>query len=244
MHGNLLSARTGARRFQAAIERLIARPVRTEEIPEPAPPLSVPVREPSSANPDALVKQALDRRPEIAAVRSLINAARERVESAKGGLLPKVGASFRYEWDTEDFSRNADSWLVGVKATWPIFEGGVTISRLREAESRLKEMEGRGEQVVLDISLEVKQAALAVEEALEKVTVAGERKKWAETALHEVQHQYRDEAAGVDSLLQAEAAWSQAETGHATALFEVQIARALLQQALGDFAGSMEARYE
>jgi len=242
--GNLLSARTGARRFQAGIERLIARPVGPEEIPQQPPVFAPSSLAPPVDSPDSLVRLALEQRPEMAAARALILAARERVESAKGGFLPKIGTNFRYEWNTENFSRNADSWLVGVQATWPIFEGGITLSRLRESKLRLKEMESRGEQAALDISLEVTQAALAVEEALEKVNVAEERKKWAELALREVQHQYRDETAGVDSLLQAEASWSQAEVAYASALFDAQISRALLRQSLGDFAGSMEARSE
>lgn len=238
---NLLSARTGARRLQAGIERLIARPLGAEEVPEAAPD-SVPMAiAPSQDAPESLVKRAIEKRPEMAAVRALILAASERVESAKGDFLPKIGANFRYEWDTESFNQNADSWLFGVQASWPIFEGGSSVSRLREAKARLKEMESRGRQVALDISLEVTQAALAFQESLEKVGVAEERKKWAETALREVQHQYRDEVAGVDSLLQAETAWSQAEVSLASALFEAQVSHALLKQSLGDFAGSVEA---
>ena len=244
MRSDLLSARTACRRLQAAMERLIVRPISEAEIPEPMPVLQSLSPMPAPGDSDSLVKLALERRPEMAAVRSMILAARERVESAKGGFLPKIGTNFRYEWDTENFSRNPDSWFVGVQATWPIFEGGVTLSRLRESRMRLKEMEARGEQVALDISLEVTQAALAVQDALETVSVAEERKKLAETALHEVRRQYRDEVAGVDSLLQAEAAWSRAEMSLASALFEAQIAQALLQRSLGDFAGSMEAHNE
>ena len=244
MRSDLLSARTACRRLQAAMERLVVRPVAEEEVPEPTPVLQSLALAPPSTGSDSLVKLALERRPEMAGVRAMILAARERVESVKGGFLPKIGTNFRYEWDTEDFNHAPDSWLVGVQATWPIFEGGVTLSRLRESRLRLKEMEARGEQVALDISLEVIQAVLAVQEALEKVKVAEERKKLAESALHEVRRQYRDEVAGVDSLLQAEAAWSRAEMSLASALFEAQIAQAVLQRSLGDFAGAMEVRNE
>lgn len=241
MNGDLVSAKTGARRLQAALERFMARPVRPGEIPESAPP-PPPFQGNPADNPDALVKQALDKRPEMVAAKAMILAARERVESAKGGFLPKIGTGIRYEWDTENFGRNAESWFAGVQASWPIFDGGLTIAKFKEAKSRLEEMEARGRQMALDIALEVNQAALAVGDALEKVKVAEERKKWAETALHEVRRQYRDQVLAVDALFQAEAAWSRAETAYASALFEAGVARALLMESLGGFADWMEAR--
>ena len=58
--------------------------------------------------------------------------------------------------------------MVGVNATWSLFEGGLTLSKIREAKSRLQEIQARGEQVALDIALEVQQATLAVQEAAER----------------------------------------------------------------------------
>ncbi|NTV43440.1 MAG: TolC family protein, partial [Syntrophobacteraceae bacterium] len=117
-----------------------------------------------------------------------------------------------------------------------LFEGGLTLAKLGEARARLREMQARGGQVELDIALEVRQAALALEEAFEKIQVQEERRNWARQALEEVRHQYRNEVAGVDSLLQAQVAWAQAEAACSAAHFEGSIARALLRQSLGDFA--------
>ncbi len=234
---HLVTARTGARKLQAALERLLARAIRSEEIPDPSRMLTPP--SPLESAPQAtatLVAKALDNRPEMAAARSLIQSAGEKVKSARGGLLPKIGASTWYQWDSEDLGKSAESWMVGLQATWPIFEGGATFSRIREARNRLREMEARGEQVALDIALEVSQATLAVEEAAEKMKVAEERREWAEKALEEVRNLYRNQVVAVDSLLQAEVAWSQAEVSYTAALFEMEISRALLKQSLGDFA--------
>ncbi|MFZ0930177.1 MAG: TolC family protein [Syntrophobacteraceae bacterium] len=244
---HLVAARTGARKLQAGLERFLARSINPEEIPDPALVVSSPSifdKDPEDTN--SLVKKALDNRPEMAAVRSLIQSAGARVESARGGLLPKVAASAWYQGDSEDLSKSAESWMVGIQATWPIFDGGATFSKIREARNHLEEIEARGKQVALDIALEVNQAALAVQEATEKVKVAEERKQWAEKALEEVRNLYRNQVVGVDSLLQAEVAWNQAEVSYTAALFEVRISQALLKQSLGDFAEGilMEARNE
>lgn len=234
---HLVAARTGARKLQAALERLLARPIRPEEIPDLVQVVSTGASsEETPADTDALVKKALDRRPEMAAARFLIESAGARVKSARGALLPKIGASVWYQRDSENLGEGADSWMVGLQATWPIFEGGTSLSRIREARNHLDEIEARGRQVALDIALEVNQAALAVEEAAENVKVAEERKQWAEKALEEVRNLYRNQVAGVDSLLQAEVAWNRAEVSYTAALFEVKISQALLKQSLGDFA--------
>ncbi len=244
---HLVAARTGARKLQSGLERLLARSISPEEIPDPALVVSSPStceRDPEDTN--SLVKKALDNRPEMAAVHSLIQSAGERVKSARGGLLPKVAASAWYQGDSEDLSKSAESWMVGIQATWSIFDGGVTFSRIREARNHLDEIEARGKEVALDIALEVKQAALAVQEATEKMKVAEERKQWAEKALEEVRNLYRNQVVTVDSLLQAELAWNQAEVSYTAALFEVRISQALLKQSLGDFAEGIltEARNE
>ncbi len=113
MQGNLVNAKTSSRRLQAGLERLIARPIGTGEIPEPG--LTVPAGEASQgvADSTALVQQALDKRPEMAAVRALIMAARERVRASRGGLLPRVGTNASYQLDSEHLDGATESLAGG-----------------------------------------------------------------------------------------------------------------------------------
>ena len=126
MHGNLVTAKTGTRRLQAALERFLARPIHKEEIPDPAVHPAAPSWEDAPEKPDALVAQALSVRPELASVRALIEAAGKRIQAEQGGLLPRLGMGAEYQWNTETFSRMEGSWLVGIDATWSLFEGGAT----------------------------------------------------------------------------------------------------------------------
>ncbi len=243
-HGNLVTAQTNALKLQAGLERLMARPIQPAEIPDPGISMAVAQHEARPKDADHNVEIALGKRPEMSAVRSLIQAARERVRSAQGGLLPRLGSNVDYALDSENLGKFADSWFVGIQATWPLFEGGLSVSRIEEARSRLKEIESRSEQIALDIALEVTQATLAVREAAEKIRVAEERRTWAEKALAEVRQIYSKQAATVDSLLQAEVAWNQAEVAYTAALFEGKIAQAFLRRALGDFADGLGVRGE
>jgi outer membrane protein len=244
-HGNLVTAQINAQKLQAGLERLIVRPIRPDEIPDSG--LSAAVTMPVADRPtdsNLYIQAALDKRPEMSAVRSLIEAARERVRSAQGGLLPRLRTNVDYGVDSENLGKFSDSWFVGVQATWPLFEGGLSVSKIEEARSRLKESELRGEQIALDIALEVNQATLAVREAAEKIRVADERRRWAEKALGEVRQIYSKQAATVDSLLQAEVAWNQAEVSYTAALYEGKIAQAYLRRALGEFADELKMKSE
>jgi outer membrane protein len=237
--GDLVAARTGARRYQAALERLIVRPIRAEEIPETTPPLSP--SSPERLDSRELVEKAIEKRPEMAALRSLIEAARMRVRSARGTLLPRLETGASYQWDSESLNEASGSWMVSIMATWPLFEGGARLSQVRETQAKLKQIEARGKQIALDIALEVHQATLSVQESAEKIQVADERRKYAQIALKEVQNQYRNEVVTVDSLLEAEVSWKQAEASYTASIFDGKIAHVLLRQALGDFANWMEA---
>jgi len=244
VHGDLVSARASARRMQAGLERLLVRSIQAEEIPKTIAKTPFTAAEDVDQDPETLIKRALDNRPELAAIRFLIRAARKRVSSAKGDLWPSLGTSAEYQWDSENLSEGADSWLFAVRFTWPVFEGGISLSKIREAQIRLRELESRSEQVSLDVALEVTQASLVLQEAVEKIKVAEERRKWAQKALEEVRQQYNHQVVTVDSLLQTEVSWQRAEVAYTAALFEGKIAEALLRRSLGEFANWMEARNE
>ncbi len=238
--GRLVAARTSAQRLQAAMERLLARRMNSDETPETMPDLQAADLETLTYDPNLLIERALDHRPEIAAVAAMIRAADDRVRAAKGEMFPRVAAHAWYGWDSEEISGAQDSWMVGIAATWPLFEGGVTRSRIREAKSAVREMMQRGEQVALDIALEVQQAGLAVQEAAEKIRVAVQQRDLARQSLEEVRQQYEQQVVSVEALLQVEVAWNRAEVGYTTALFEGLIAQAQLRRALGDFVNWME----
>jgi outer membrane protein TolC len=239
---NLVTSRTAAQRLKAALERLIARPISEKEVPHLEILPSSNSLSSTISDPWELVREALSRRPEIKAINSMIEAARQRVAEAKGALLPTVSVNSQFDWHSEELAGGGTSWLFSAQATFPLFQGGLTISRIREAQARLKEMESKGRQVALDVALDVYHSFLALKEANEKLKVAAQRSKWARMALEEVRAQYRNEVVTVEALLQAEVANSRAQASLTAARFDVFIARAALKRAMGEFARWTEAK--
>ncbi|MEJ2730063.1 MAG: TolC family protein [Deltaproteobacteria bacterium] len=242
---NLVTAKTNARRLQAALERLMTRPIDDHEIPSASSPAELPAGavEPEG-EAEGLIEQALEHRPELAGVNAMIAAALNRVQSAKGDLWPKLAAQSWYQWDSEDFGDSGNSWMLAVQATWPLFQGGLTLAKISEAQADLKALQARGEQVALDIALEVNQAVLAIEDAAQKIRVAADRKRYAREALEETRNLYQNEVVKVDALLQATVAWNRAEVAYTAALFEGKIAQTVLRQTLGEFANWTEVHHE
>jgi outer membrane protein len=233
-----------ARRLQAAMERLLARRVSEKEIPLPTPQNLPSSPDKGTKEPSMLVEEALEQRPELKAVHSLVLASRERIRSARGEYLPTINAKTFYQWDSEQLDNFEDSWLVGVNLTWNLFDGGMRSSKIREARFKLKELQARGEQLALDIALEVVQAATGVQEAAEKIKVAEQGRLWARQGLKEFRHLYENEVITVDALLQAEVDWKRAEVSYTAALFDGKISQATLRKALGEFAEWLEKHHE
>ena len=192
-----------------------------------------------------MIDRALERRPELSAVSAMIAAALNRVKSAKGVLWPKLAAQSWYQRDSEDLGGGGGtSWMVAVQATWPLFQGGLTLAKIGQAQANLEELQARGEQVALDIALEVHQAVLGIEDAAQKIRVAADRKRYARDALEETRNLYQNEVIQVDALLQATVAWNRAEVAYTAAIFEGKISQTVLRQTLGEFANWMELHHE
>jgi len=234
--GQLLSAQGSASKLQAALERLLVRHIGAEEVP--AMDLTPEQPKIASTDPNALVPKALAQRPEIEAAAAMIAAAADQVKAAKAGFLPSVVVHGQVQWDREDLRGTEDSWLAGVSVPWPLFEGGATQARLRQARANLHEMQARGEQVALDIALEVHQAALGAREAQQRVEIARQQLDFARQSHQDVRTQFQNQTATVEALLQSEVAWQRAEAGYAAAAYEAKVAQAMLRRALGEFAGA------
>jgi outer membrane protein len=233
--GQLLSAQSSASKLQAALERLLVRHIGAQEVPtmdlDPDQPESAP------ADPNAVVAQALAQRPEIEAAAAMIAAAADQVKAARGAFLPSVLVHGQFQWDGEDLGDAENSWLVGVSASWPLFDGGANHAKLRQARANLREMQARGKQAALDIALDVYQAALSAKEAEQRVRIARRQLDFARQSHQNVRTQYQNQTATVEGLLQSEVAWQRAEAGYAAAVCDAKVAQAMLRRAMGEFAG-------
>jgi outer membrane protein TolC len=185
----------------------------------------------------AFVRRALENRPELAEQQARLAAAQAAIEIARAGGRPALilsgGPTYGNASGASAGGSAVFGWSVTLAATVPLFDGGVTAERVREAEARLAQLRVVEAQLRLAIELEVRRAMLNSTSAAEELAAADKIVEQAAEGLRIANVRF---AAGVSTNLEvitAQASLSQAEANRIQALFNVNIARAQLERAAG-----------
>ena len=100
----------------------------------------LPMQPPSPADQDAWVKQALETNPDLLAQKSNVETAQHNISAARAAHLPTITAGVSYgkgagwsEGNAAARYRDPASTTIGLTLNVPIFSGGATQSRVREA---------------------------------------------------------------------------------------------------------------
>ena len=129
-----------------------------------APDQDTPKEVPQSAAPD--------QRYELKSMEALILAAKARVRQAQGGHYPSLEGYAGYEADKGYVTDGSgDSWQAGVKLQYTLAEGGRTAAEITRASALLAEAQERKRKTELAITLEVKQAEFALQDADQRLQV-------------------------------------------------------------------------
>lgn len=184
----------------------------------------------------ALLRRALDGRPELAELRARIAAAQAAIELARAGTRPSLALSGgpSYGNSASGFGLGATSgWAVTLAATVTFFDGNLTAERIKEAEARAEQLKATEAQLRQGIELDVRRTLLTHASAAEELVTADKTIEQAQEGLRIANVRF---AAGVSTnleVVQAQAALSQAEANRIQALFNVNLARAQLERAVG-----------
>ncbi len=185
----------------------------------------------------ALIRRAFEARPELAELRARLEAATAAIEIAKAGGRPALvlsgGPNYGNSVSGASTGAAAAGWSVTLAATVPLFDGGVTAQRVREAELRVEQLRVGEAQIRQAIELDIRRALLTYGSAAEELATADKTVEQAEEGLRIASVRF---AAGVSTNLEvilAQAAQSQAAGNRIQALFNVNVARAQLERAAG-----------
>jgi outer membrane protein TolC len=179
--GDLVRARADVDRARFQLGVLLGRagPVRVM-VPDSAPagPGVAGVPE------DALGRDALDRRPEVAAQRAQVAAADAGIRSAWARLAPSVSATGTAFVSNIPYpTLKSDGWKISVDLTWTFWDGGLQLGKRRQAEAQAAGARAAAEAERLSVLEEVHDSSrdLAVES--EQLELAVQRRGLAaETA--------------------------------------------------------------
>jgi len=203
---------------------------------------------------DALVQQAVSRRPDVLAAYAHAKAAKSRVQAAKSEFLPKIFMTGNVAYTTGrlalssvpgvgseasptlNLSSNAFSSLIMGGITVPIFDGGTRVALLKQAEDQSDSAEATVQQtidssvkqiVAAENALHTSLSAYAASEKLETAAMTGFK---ASTAAYQ---------SGVGSMTQvsiSQNAYLDAMLSHSDAYYTALIAAASLAFGTGSLS--------
>jgi outer membrane protein len=186
---------------------------------------------------EQLASKALGNRPEIVSLAKQREADQLTVRSIKGGYGPTLdaigGLSLADLWGHGTDTGAVPTVYVGAALTWPLFQGGLTVGQVKEAEGNLGVVDAQLDQEKLQVRLDVEQARLAVRASKVAITTADEALTNARYQLKLAEKRY---AAGVGSIIElgdAQVATTSAGAQRVQADYNLATARAQLLAALG-----------
>jgi len=175
-------------------------------------------------------------RHELASLREHVHVAEAAVRAARGSRRPSVGAFASYQYDQGwQLDRHADGWQAGVSVDVNVFDGGATAGRIRKAESDLRLSKEMLRKATLAAGLEVAQARLAHEEAVERLSVSAGAVEQAAEAAALNRARFEKGALLVLDLIGAEGRLIEARTRRALAEADEHTTLAELRRTLGLF---------
>jgi outer membrane protein len=197
-------------------------------------PVDLAPNDPSLARLTVPETRDYSQRPELLGLEARQHAAEAMVESARSGHRPSVNAFASYQYDRGwALNRSADSWLAGVSLDLNLFDGGQATGRVREASAELLQVKELRRKAELGIGLEVEQARLAHEDAVERLAVTSGIVEQAEESAALTQARFRKEALLTADLIGAESRLIEARLRHTVAAFDERMAVVDLRRALG-----------
>ena len=180
-----------------------------------------------------ILRLAIERRPDLEAARQRIAIAQAQYRATRAEFFPVIFAFGSYNYTSDEFQLN-DDWLSGGAAIRvPIFDGGVTYTRLQQRRREIDEAVDLRDERIDDVLLDVRRAFLDQRASAERIPVARKATELGEENLRIVRDQYgQGLVTSVDVLIEEERL-SRARSSYYRALYAYHQAQARLTNALG-----------
>lgn len=182
---------------------------------------------------EALMQQAEEQRPELQAFKKQLLAQEDNLRSIKGQYGPTLNLVGGATVQGYAFDRLAPNLSVGANLTWPFYQGGLTDSRVSEAQAVTSQLQAQLEIVRQDLRVAVTQSGLSIRAARAALDVAGELVQLAKDRLALAEGRYQAGVGNTIELGDAELALRDAQTQRVSAEYDLALARALLHRTLG-----------
>ena len=185
---------------------------------------------------DESIKSAYAKRPEAKIAQTLVTIGDKNVKLQRTDYLPTLGLSgtFNYNFKISGFSASNGSWVAAAALSIPIWNGGITQAKVKQANADLSKANNTLDKTKLAIALDVKVAVLNLQNATERVNATSQSVSLAEESLRLANVRYE---AGISTLVEvtdANNALTLARSNNINAQYDYTIAVAALQKAVSN----------
>jgi outer membrane protein len=182
-----------------------------------------------------LLRQALQNRPELTALRKTEALRHEDVVTARAGTKPSLqvfgGYADRNSQFTPDISHDLEGWQAGAQLSWSLFDGFLTKGKVAQAVSLKEKAAADLEDQTRRVELEVRSAASDFVEAKEVLASQEKVVEEAEEALRLATARNQAGTGTQLDVLDAETSLTQARTTRIQSTRDYEVAVARLQRA-------------
>lgn len=180
-----------------------------------------------------LLQLAFQIRPELDKITRLIRARQANIRFARSDYFPTLSLDASYNYSGNTVSDLNLSPYIGMSISLPLFAGFARPARVRQEELALHNLGQQQESIRQQIGLEVWNAYLKVKEAGERVTNS---QIFCQNALenrHVAEGKYREGVGSMLDVIDAQTAFITAKESYIESLADLQIARAVMEWAVG-----------
>jgi len=187
-----------------------------------------------AVEPSADAAEAYERRPDLRAADSELQAQAERLQAARAARLPAVSVQAAYGGRWAPDGSSGDVGRVGIGLDVPIFEGGRTAAKVREEQAKLGEAQERLRKLGLQVRLDVEAASLTIASSRERILATNKAVEQAGESLRIEREKYELGKGSITDVLDAQAALLEAQTSQSRALADYHTSVAQLKLATGE----------
>ncbi len=195
---------------------------------------------PYEINLSEALQQALEKRPELLALRKTSELQKLNITDAASGYQPNLQLFAGYNWFNEQYGTPSpalnnyfDGWNAGAQVTWNIFDGMLTRGKVIQAKAQYARSKTAVDEEMRNVQLEVRTAYSDFLEAKEVLESQKTVQTEAEESLREANAR-ADAGTGTQlDVLDAENQLTQARSTQVQALHDYDAARARFERAIG-----------
>jgi TolC family type I secretion outer membrane protein len=227
---NRITAEGGYKKAQGTLANLLGMDADKEIFLAPAVNVTAPKN--FSANVNALIEQARQRRPNLQAAIAQVRAAQASTEAARAAEKPVISLSATNNHNFSD-ANNTHNSAIGINVSIPIFSGYAPTYRTRAAEAQLDARNAQLDRLQLQIALEVWNEYQNLTTSTQTLQATADLLDSAEQSERATLGRYKAGMGSVLDVLNAQSALASARQQRIQALLNWNVSRAVLAQAMG-----------